>query len=56
MSDPLKEEGSALECKLCSRPGRSLPVKIDGKVVGTVDLCDGCEAEVRQHLTLAARN
>jgi hypothetical protein len=44
------------ECKLCSRPGRSIGVEIDGKIVGTVDLCDSCAKEVSHHLTLAARS
>lgn len=53
MSEPLKEPP---ECKLCSRPGRNIAVEIDGKVIGTVDLCDGCAKEVGHHLTLVARN
>lgn len=57
MSEPLKERAHAPpECKLCSRPGRSIAVEIDGKVIGAVDLCDGCEKEVQHHLTLVARN
>lgn len=55
MSEPMKDWSTP--CKLCySSPGRSISVEVDGKVVGAVCLCDHCAKEVRQRLTLVARN